>query len=183
MNQIFSKASIAVLVTVGSMASANAGGVRHHCPPTVIHSAPVRQAPRVIYKTVQPTPSYDVRRPEVVSGTRLTVFANFLQQEEGFVYFDVSGTTSSCKVVDWCPNSVTFDLPALGLSGRQDAKIRVVLPNGRVAKSISVILVPQPAILVHQETIPQPMPPTASNDGRGVYAGSASTTQSDSFVK
>lgn len=170
--------SVALLLAVGLSAAADAGGLKPHCQTHGIRSTAPRTShvistPRVVYKRVQPTPEYAVQRPEVVSGTRLTLFANFLQNEQGYVFLDFNGTTAQCQIHNWSPNSVTFDLPKLGLGRNVAAKIRVVLPNGRVAKSVAVVLIPQPTIVVHEETIPQPMPPAANASGSGVYAGSA----------
>lgn len=117
---------------------------------------------RVVYRSVQKTPQYRLRRAEVVTGARLTLFANFLQEKAGYVMFDVNGTTTNCKVIDWKNESVTTQLPLLGLNHPMDAQIRIVLPNGRVAKSFQILLISQPDIVHHKETIPQPQPPTAA---------------------
>ena len=107
-------------------------------------------------RRVQPSPAYELRRPEIVSGSRLTILANFLQQEEGVVLCQIARTTLSCRIVRWCDRSVTFYVPDYGLRTPMDAKICIVLPNGRVAKSVSVVLVPQPSIVQHAETLGQP---------------------------
>lgn len=120
-------------------------------------------AGRVIYKLVQQTPQYDISRPEVVSGARITLFANFLRQEQGYVMFNLNGTSTECKIVDWKPNSVTTELPRLGLLSPKNAEIQIVLPDGRIAKTFKVLYVSQPDIVVHQDTIPQPMPPAPAS--------------------
>ncbi len=113
----------------------------------------------VIYKVVQHTPQYNFRRPEVVSGARVTLFANFLRQEPGCVLFNLNGTSTECTLVEWKPCSVTVELPRLGLLEPKNAEIQIVLPDGRVAKTFPVLYISQPDIVVHQETVPLPMPP------------------------
>ena len=125
---------------------------------------------RVMEKQVQTQPAYTLSRPEVVSGARMTVFAGFLEHNRGAVLFDIGGTTTECRICDWRPNSVTFYLPRLGTAGGRDATIRVVKPNGRVAKSMEVRLVPQPEIVIHSETVGQPGP-SAGFGGVASYAG------------
>lgn len=129
----------------------------------------VEKSSRTASKSTQKTPQYDLRRPEVVSGARVTLFANFLQDNPGYVIFDIGGTSKQCKLVDWKNTSVTAELPRLGLSRPLDAQIRIILPNGRVAKTFKVLYVSQPDIVVHGESIPQPMPATP-NANRPVYA-------------
>jgi hypothetical protein len=114
---------------------------------------------RVTYVAVQQTPQYDVRRPEVPSGARLTLFANFLGQTPGVVMLNVNGTSSRCQVVDWKPESVTAELPAMGLSHPQNAELVVIMPDGRIVKTFRVRLVAQPDIMVHKDTVPLPLPP------------------------
>lgn len=130
-------------------------------PAAAAHADTPRRAvtKRAVYKLVQPTPTYDLQRPELTIGTRITIFANFLQKDPGVVLLDIGATTTNCTVLEWKPQSVTVQLPRLGLSRPQAAKLRVVLPNGRIAKSHNVVLVAQPDIVVHEETIAQPMPP------------------------
>ena len=114
---------------------------------------------RVTYVAVQRTPQYDVRRPEIPSGARLTLFANFLGQTPGVVMLNVNGTSSRCQVVDWKPESVTAELPALGLAQPQNAEIVVIMPDGRIAKTFRIRLVAQPDIMIHKDTVPLPLPP------------------------
>lgn len=139
-------------------------------PVAVNAQSPYQETPaRSVYKRVQAAPSYAMQRPQLTTGARITVFVNFLQQETGVVLLDVSETTLNCQVLEWKPDSVTLQLPRLGIARPQDARLRVIKPNGRVAKTFSVMLVGQPQIVVHEETIPQPMP-TAAAPEQSVYA-------------
>jgi len=131
--------------------------------------ATVSSQHRVTYKLVQQTPEYDVSRPEVVSGTRVTLFANFLGQEAGMVMFNLNGTSVVCDIVEWQGDSVTVNLPLLGLLGPKDAEIQIVLPEGRIAKTFRVRYIAQPDIVVHEDTIPQPSPPAPVSQ-RATYA-------------
>lgn len=117
---------------------------------------------RVVYRSVQTTPTYRLRRAEVTTGARLTLFANFLRAEPGIVMLDVNGATLPCKIVQWKGDSVTVQLPMLGMNRPLDAQIRVILPTGQVAEAFQVVLVSQPRFVEHRETIPQPQPPTAA---------------------
>ncbi|WP_182866567.1 hypothetical protein [Stieleria mannarensis] len=97
-------------------------------------------------------PSWQVPigRTDVVSGARLTVLANYLQYVPGTVHLIVAGTTSSCRIIAWSDTSVTVDLPNLGLRQTMDAVIRVVRPDGRVAKTVPVNLIPAPTVIMHR---------------------------------
>ncbi|WP_147869965.1 hypothetical protein [Stieleria maiorica] len=116
-----------------------------------------------------PGPSWHVPlgRPDVVSGARMTVLANYLQHVPGTVHLIVAGTTSSCRIAAWSDTSVTVDLPNLGLRGTMDAVIRVVRPDGRVAKTVPVNLIPAPTVIMHHGDAVQRVSHTV---GAGIYA-------------
>ncbi|MCA9154345.1 MAG: hypothetical protein KDA62_04735 [Planctomycetales bacterium] len=166
--------AIALVSTVILAAHANAQSgnlsVASNCGSAVVHAQVTRStANSVIYKVVQQTPQYNLRRPEVVSGARVTLFANFLRQEPGVVLFNLNGTSTECTLVEWKPNSVTIELPRLGLVEPKNAEIQIVLPDGRIAKNFPVLYVSQPDIVVHEDTIPQPLPPAPAT-APAVYA-------------
>ena len=77
------------------------------------------------------------------------MYAPFLREEAGMVLFVLHGISQECDVVAWRPNSVTVDLPKLGLPAPQQVEILIVLPNGRVAKTFRLICEPQDEIVVH----------------------------------
>jgi hypothetical protein len=114
---------------------------------------------RVTYKVVQQTPQYDLRRPEVISGARVTLFANFLRDLPGIVLFNLDGTSTKCDVIEWKDSSVTTQLPRLGLLEPKNAEIQIVLPDGRIAKTFRILFVAPPDIVIHEETVPVPLPP------------------------
>ena len=114
---------------------------------------------RAVSKAVQQTQAYDVSRPELPSGARVTLFANFLGNETGYAMFNLGGTSTQCEVVEWKNQSVTLVLPKLGLLGPKNAEIQLVKPDGRIVKTFRILFVPQPDILVHSDTVPQPLPP------------------------
>ncbi|MCA9179740.1 MAG: hypothetical protein KDB14_35030 [Planctomycetales bacterium] len=128
------------------------------CPPPR-YEARVEASHRVIYKEVQSTPSYDVGRPEVVSGSRVTLFANFLLDQPGYLYLEHDGTSRQCELLEWKPNSVTANLPKVGLNRPKVATLKIVMPDGRIAKAFPICLVSQPDIMIHRDTVPQPLPP------------------------
>jgi len=136
--------------------------------PSMPGPAPVA-ANRVVYKEVQQTAQYDLSRPEVPSGARITLFANFLGQTPGCVTFNLAGTSTECEIIEWKPNSVTITLPRLGLLAPKNAEIQVIMPDGRIAKSFRILFVSQPDVVVHQETVPLPTPPAPAAEP-AVYA-------------
>lgn len=157
------KTSLCVIVILSAGAVVPAYAQTARCRTSASQPGPARATATahasVVYKVVQPTPQYDLARPEVVSGARVTLFANFLREEPGIVLFHVNGTSTECVLVEWRPNSVTIELPRLGLLEPKNAEIQIVLPDGRIAKTFPVLLIAQPDIVIHQDTVPQPMPP------------------------
>ena len=158
---------VSAILTTGTMAQAQAQ--TQHCESAVGRSTLAAARASVIYKVVQRTPQYDLRRPEVISGARVTLFANFLRAEPGVVLFNLNGTSTECVLVEWRPNSVTIELPRLGLLEPKNAEIQIVLPDGRIAKTFPVLLISQPDIVIHEDTVPQPMPPAPAAHA-AVYA-------------
>jgi hypothetical protein len=121
--------------------------------------SPYSSGSRVTYNTVQATPQYDLRRAEVPSGSRITLFANFLGKEAGCVMLQLAGTSTPCNVVQWKSESVTVELPKVSLAEPKNVEVVVILPTGRIAKTFHLLLVNQPDVMVHQDTVPQPQPP------------------------
>jgi hypothetical protein len=113
---------------------------------------------------VQKNEAYEVSRPELPSGSRVTLFANFLGNQTGYVMFNLNGTSTQCEVVEWKDNSVTAVLPKLGLIGPKNAQIQLVKPDGRIVKTFRILFVPQPDVLVHSDTVPQPLPPAPASE-------------------
>jgi hypothetical protein len=172
------KKSLAIATLLTTVFAAQVQAAKPYCGPPAVRStptpAPTRapaqpQAAGVIYKVVQRTPQYDLRRPEVISGARVTLFANFLRDEPGIVMFNLHGTSTECTLVQWQPNSVTVELPRLGLLEPKNAEIQIILPDGRVAKTFPVLFISQPDIVIHEDSVPQPMPP-APTARSAVYA-------------
>jgi hypothetical protein len=122
----------------------------------------------VVSKTIQSTAQYNLRRPEVPSGSRITLFANFLGQQPGTVLLNLAGVSKECEVVQWKPESVTTELPRLGLAEPKNIEIMIILPDGRIAKKFRLLLVPQPDVVVHGETVPLPMPPSPGAESVGL---------------
>ncbi len=111
------------------------------------------------YKVVSTAPQYHVPRVELPTGARITLFSSFLGDRPGLVVMDMAATSMECSLVEWSDNAVTIELPGLGLSRPVPAEIRIFRSAGRVAKTVSILLVPQPDIIVHEETIAAPLPP------------------------
>jgi hypothetical protein len=131
---------------------------------------PAHAAPRCNYVYQPQSGNYTViaapvpclaPRARVTSGSRVTLFGNFLGTATGCVLFNHSGTAMECNVVQWTNQSVTVDLPILGLSTSKDAEIELIVPDGRVAKTFAVNYIPQPDIVIHTDNMPVPNPPTS----------------------
>jgi len=158
-----------VLVAVASGFSSEAfaqPGMPSGTPVYVVQTATVLQ--------MEGTPSAARRtcasqRPDIASGSRVTLFANFLRQEAGVVILEIGGTSLQCELIEWQPDSVTVDLPRLGLAEPKNAEITIVLPDGRIAKTFKVRYVRQPDIVLHEDSIPQPMPPLPTVAGPANY--------------
>ena len=125
---------------------------------------------RSVTRRVQNTPSYGMKRSEVYSGTRITLFANFLEEKPGKVQLCMKKTALPCEVVQWSDEAVIVNLPKVGLENPVDATIRIIKPNGREAKKYYVLFGPQPEILIHKETVGQP-DPSAPTSKSASYAG------------
>ena len=125
---------------------------------------------RSVTRRVQPTAPYRLARPEVMSGTRVTLFANFLEEKQGQVDLCLNGTSLPCEVIEWHDRSVTVKVPGMGLARPQDAVIRIIKPNGRIAKKYYVFFIPQPRIVTHAETVGQP-DQSAPTSGSAAYVG------------
>jgi len=55
----------------------------------------------------------------------------------------------------------------------KNASIVVVMPDGRIAKTFRVLFVAQPDLLVHQDTVPQPLPPAPASTSASYAAPGA----------
>ena len=135
-------------------------GFRDH---SLQHILQVEVQDQVWYRPVDPKPAYDISRPNLPSGTTVTFFAPFLGTERGCVFFLYEGVSCKCEIVDWQCESVTAVMPKLGLDGPKNVTIRIVQPDGVIKKEIPVLYVPQPTIIVHSNTIPQPLPPAGTS--------------------
>ena len=120
----------------------------------------VQQATATVEKIEAPAPrlACEPQREDIASGARVTLFANFLRREPGVVMLEIGGTSIPCRLIEWQPDSVTVDLPLLGLTEPKNADITIVLPDGRIAKTFRVRYVRQPDIVLHEDSIPQANP-------------------------
>ena len=140
------------------------------CGPAEEPASPPCCGNQSIRKEVQRTAEYNVSRAEVPTGARVTLYANFLGREKGYAMLNLNGTSTHCEVIDWRDNSTTVVLPKLGLNGPKNVEIQLVKPDGRIVKTFRILLIAQPDILVHGETVPQPMPSASGNEGGSYVA-------------
>ncbi len=121
-------------------------------------------ASRVVYAQVQQTPQYDLRRPEYHVGARVTLFVNFLGTRQGCVMLNMDGVSLKCQIVKWKPDSVTLELPKVGLSEPKNVEIVILLPDGRIAKNVPALFINPPSGIEHAETVPQPTLPVPGSN-------------------
>lgn len=160
MKTTLSLGTLASLIAVTLASDVVAGHpVTVPCPPAPQPIVQQAETSSVVTRNMQTTPRYNLRRPEVVSGATATLFANFLRKECGYVYLVMNGATLPCQIIEWQDTSVTVQLPAVGLAAPVNATLQIALPDGRVAKMFHVLFVAQPEIVLHEDTIPQPLPP------------------------
>lgn len=90
--------------------------------------------------------------PELTVGKTITAAAKFLGKEAGHVFVQLGSATIECEVLAWSSDSVTFQMPSLGLAKATPADVELVRPNGDLVRSFRVALVP-PAALVEVASI------------------------------
>ena len=95
--------------------------------------------------------------PEIREGQVVTMTANFMSPESGYVLLRVRGMTLQARITSWGGNAVQFEVPAIGLGGQTRGQIQIVLPTGRLLKSVDINLLPRADIFPH------PMGPTQSD--------------------
>jgi hypothetical protein len=90
--------------------------------------------------TVVQAPNPEPDLPLVIPGSTITLFANFLGKEPGFVVVELNGTTIQADILRWEPNQVQVKLPAIGVVGVAEGRISVLLPTGQIGHSLRVNL-------------------------------------------
>ena len=123
----------------------------------------VRPVTTVVTRTqvvarVTVAPPKPVRRlPEVPQGSAMRIKVNFLGNEPGVVFMTAGKLTLQCRVLEWAPTHVMFQLPELGLLDAAEVTIDVAKADGRVARSVDLLLTPTPdiEIIENVEVIPR----------------------------
>jgi hypothetical protein len=133
------------------------------CDRTVVVRQPVRRVVQlrpVVTETVTevrittPAPQPKaVHRYEISAGATISVLANFLGQEPGYVTLHVGGTVLQADVLKWESNRVLIRLPAMGVEEPRDARLSILLPSGETAKSLNILLINPDEIVVHEEGV------------------------------
>lgn len=102
-------------------------------PTTVITKTEV-----VARVTVDPIPHL----PEVPQGSAMRVKVNFLGNEAGVVFVTAGKLTLQCEILEWAPTHVVFQLPNVGVLDPSPVTIDVAKADGRIARSVDVLLTP-----------------------------------------
>jgi hypothetical protein len=116
--------------------------------------SPLPKAP--LRFTRPPAPQYQTPPdyPAVTPGKQYTFKVAFLCEHPGYVDLYVEGTSHSCRVLNWTPTEVTFELPNMGVvKPGMPAELRVTRPDG-FAAAIKPVLLVNPPDLVEHEALP-----------------------------
>ena len=119
--------------------------------PQVVHTQPAPPAPvtTVVTKTevVAKVTVAPVRRlPEVPQGSTMRIKVNFLGNEPGVVFMTAGKLTLQCRILEWAPTHVMFELPQIGVIEASEVTLDVAKADGKVARSVDVLLTPTPDI-------------------------------------
>ncbi|HAY83186.1 MAG TPA: hypothetical protein DCY79_25550 [Planctomycetaceae bacterium] len=158
--------AIATLLTVSTIAqsaSAGCGTRRYSYPVRVVHNRVVVHRPVVVTNPpIIRQPLLAPTCPQVPTGSRLTLPANFLGPHAGHVFLSVQGTKLPANILAWSNTSVTIQLPPMAVAAPLPASLDILLPHGQLAKRTRILLVAPPQLLIH-ESGPQAPLPTLSN--------------------
>ena len=154
--------TLTLLAVAASLVASSFSSVASACPrggrqvtysskPTVTHvvkKTVVTEQAAAIVEAVVVAPAL----PELTVGKAVTASAKFLGKEPGHVFIQLGSATLECEVLAWGGDSVTFQMPGLGLAKATPAEVELVRPNGDLVRSFRVALVP-PAALVEVASI------------------------------
>lgn len=88
---------------------------------------------------------------EITVGATVTAPARFLGNEVGCVFLQVGPAMLECEVVEWCPTSVTFVVPNMGLGPITAGRLQIVRGDGDLIRDYPVCLIRKPDLIVHEE--------------------------------
>ena len=151
-----------VLVVASAMAVESQAGNCYRRPtyyytkPVAKPAAPVVQAEVTTKVTVTTTVPKLVSVPQ---GSSLRVKVNFLGTEPGFVFLTAGELVLKCEIEEWTATHVVFRLPELGILAPKAVRLDIARPDGRVARSANVLLVPTNDIEVIPPVAVEPRAP------------------------
>lgn len=168
--------SLAVAVVAVSTSTASAGCRRYrrsyYPRHTVVHRVvkPVVVQPRVVHP-VKPSPQL----PSVPAGSTLTLPGSFLGPQAGHVFLVLNEVKLPAKIENWNPNGVTITLPPMAVKQPTPSRLDVILPQGKIARRIKILLTPPSPVVLHNRGIasPQPTAPPASGGAAQAAAAAA----------
>lgn len=105
---------------------------------------------------------------EVPMGSSMRIKVNFLGEEPGYVYLKSGELVLECPILTWTSSYVEFALPALGILKPTDARIDVAKAEGRVARSVTVTLIPTEDVEVLEPAEVIPRAPRTINANRPI---------------
>lgn len=176
----FKKCVLAVTVAAGALtsglsdeASAGCHQTRYVCQqPTVVYVQPVQKVQpvtTVVTRTeviARVTIKKPIRRlPEVPQGSTMRIKVNFLGNEPGVVFMTTGKLTLQCRVLEWAQTHVMFELPNIGVIEASEVTLDVAKADGKVARSVDVLLTPTPdiEIIENVDVIPRAPRKVSSN--------------------
>jgi hypothetical protein len=132
-----------VVVSLAMATESQAGNCRKT---TYCYSKPVAKAAvPVVAAEVTTRVTVTTAVPQFVSvpqGSSLRVKVNFLGNDPGFVFLTAGELVLKCEILEWDPSYVVFRLPELGILSPKAVRLDITRPDGRVARSTDVLLVP-----------------------------------------
>ncbi len=150
--------AIGVVSTVGvNTREAQAGGgfrtylsyVRY--PISVVHPA-VREAVKYAYSVAPailtyptlsaPTVTIPAKTLTVPQGGIIRLKANLLGSDPGHVFLAAGSITLECRIQEWNPQFVTFQLPNAGILSDTSAEIVIATKDGSVKRRAEILIVP-----------------------------------------
>jgi len=168
------KCVLAIVVVTGVLAggfsdeaSAGCHKTRYVChQPQVVYTQPVQRAEpatTVVTNTevvtkVAVVKAKPIRRlPEVPQGSTMRIKVNFLGNEPGVVFMTAGRLTMQCRILEWAPTHVMFELPEIGVIEASEVTLDVAKADGKVARSVDVLITPTPdiEIIENVEVVPR----------------------------
>ncbi len=94
--------------------------------------------------------------PQVRAGGTIELRGKELGEESGGVAIKVNDVILGCLVNDWKPDLVLATLPTVGIAAPTKAELAFILPNGKIAQTMQVELLPAETAEASQDIASRP---------------------------